>query len=314
MKTVMAGSAGIALLNHLNSDILASSTKSDYSFMGGITKFAILNDVAILAVAGKQISIANAARISADINHPIAANLSRMGTIVAAEENQVRDQLIKLKTEIYTLNSQLEKNLNSQKDLKSDLMKQRLHLEKKISLLLGWYMATGIRNNLDKLYANKMKSSEGLPSDLSIYHDMYVLKQVSGTDQSAQLEDLASLFRGIQPRMICRTHTLTPDYDDGKNWTVRITNWRNDSMQLMEKYAQAYAEADKTKVADYITGMNFYNPDDELIRLARWVQAGNYIKKIDNLVKVTNNLSVYARALAQGLVALKKADQILNSV
>ena len=262
-------------------------------------------------MAGGLVTKQTAQLIAADINYPLPANLSRMGLIVKADEAQVEDLLKKVTPDWKKVSEQIAGNLELQNDKNSDPRKHQVIVEKKISLLLGWYMATGIREELHSIQAKAAESGSNLPTEMSIYHDMHVLKQIAGKNERASVADVQLLFHGIQPRMIGRTHTLTPDYDDGIEWTVRITDWRNDTKILMEKYAQAYVNPDKNKIEHYITKPNFYNPDDKLIQLARWVHDGKYIKRIKNIDDIKGYHSLYTRSLAKGILALQKADQIL---
>lgn len=115
--------------------------------------------------------------------------------------------------------------------------------------MLGWALATGVRNVLFPLY-EKQPAQGTLPSDMQIYHDMFILKQKTALPEleNASVEEIENLFKGLNPRMVARTHTLTPDYDDGENWTVRISQWREDTMLLMEQYAEALVKPDKDKL------------------------------------------------------------------
>jgi hypothetical protein len=82
-------------------------------------------------------------------------------------------------------------------------------------------------------------------------------------------------------------------------------------MRLNLKGYAARPEPQKTE--RNITKMKFYNPDDSVIQLARWVQNGRSIKGIDILLDEMADQSIYAQSMAMGIVSLQKADKILTS-
>jgi hypothetical protein len=311
IKTVSAGSVGLAMLNNIGLSLQASSLDGPTGFIGGLTHFAILDDIARLAVAGKQITLNTAQLITADINNPIAANLSRMGAVVEVDGSKAKEALIKAGSDLQQIHNDIASDFKSLKGMNTDLIKKKYTVQKKLALLLGWYMASGIRDYLNPLYANNTNNSN-LPSEMSVYHDMFVLKQAAEKQPGHISEkDLASLFHGLQPRAICRTHTITPDYDDGMGWTKRMHDWRNDSRLLMEKYAQVYLNPEEHKMEKYIHEMNFYNTDDLIIQLARWAQDGKPLKEIDKQLKIESYNSIYAKTLISGILSLKAADKLL---
>ena len=69
------------------------------------------------------------------------------------------------------------------------------------------------------------------------------------------------------PRMITRVHILEPDLDDGAGWVVRMTQWRKENEELMEKYAQVYTRPDKDKRKKYVYDIDFYDDSDKIFDL-----------------------------------------------
>ena len=115
MKTVAAGSAALAFLNHFSHEVMAAPAESDSKFMGGLTAISVLNDIALLAMAGKQVSLNNVARIESNINYPLSANLSRVGMIMPAEKSAVETQLRKLSKEVMSLEKDIKSASRYQK-------------------------------------------------------------------------------------------------------------------------------------------------------------------------------------------------------
>lgn len=125
------------------------------------------------------------------------------------------------------------------------------------------------------------------------------------------IEDVESLFNGMQPRMITRTHTLTPDYDDGEGWTLRISAWRDKSLALMHRYAAAYVAPVPAKLDKYITKLNFYNREDGLIAMARRLQNNKPVstRDIQKELETGKSQSLYARILKDGIRSIQMANK-----
>ncbi|MBN2091078.1 hypothetical protein JW964_15805 [candidate division KSB1 bacterium] len=300
MKSMLASSASLALAQSLNLTGCAKPHTVTIPDLGGLTTFALLDDCACLAVQGNLVSPRVANLIHFDYNLAAPANLSRMGFMIKASPMEVLALFNKLKPTLLEASpgkySKTDKNDSDDKPARI------------LALLSGWLMASGIRTIIQPLYLDAKKSDSSSPPEMSIYHDMFVLKQIAPGENptAANSTNLASLFNGMVPRMITRTHTLTPDYDDGEGWILRISTWRDKTIELMNRYAEVYLNPDSQKMDKYILKSNFYYPDDPIIQLTRKLQNGFSASsnETEQVIRDPQNKSLYAQALALGCIEL----------
>ena len=310
LKSTAAGIAGTSLLSYLQFATCSAPGKAAV-FMGGLTSMAILDDCADLAIRSSLVKKSVAYYLKSDIDQGLPANIARMGVLVHTNTEKAKGVIQRAKDEIsHVYDGMSEQEIaDAKKDRRSDAMKKQETIERKISLMLGWAMATGIREHVQPLYAQQ-QADGNLPSEMQVYHDIFVLKQKGALDglDNSSVDEIANLFKGLNPRMIARTHTLTPDYDDGPGWTVRISQWRDDTMTLMDRYAEALVQPDAQKLRAYITDTNFYDPQDELIQLLN--DANLDQQSLNDALKQTD-ASLYAQCLNRGVKALMEIAPIV---
>ncbi len=303
IKTVAAGAAGATLLRYFDLKAATLDSAAGHS-LGGLTSYAVLEDSANLASQSNLVSENIASLVLADPNVNIASNLSRFGAMIQVSETEVQKSLNKHVAEMKTLMTASPENEEMQEQLDVS--------QRKVSLLLGWYLATGVREVLAPVYEPNPKLADRQPTEMAIYHDMEVLRQRAGTGASISTAEVEALFNGLQPRMIARTHTLTPDYDDGIDWTVRVSHWRDDTMQLMQEYADAFVKPHPEKVKLFITDMNFYDANEPVLQLAKTARKGGSVNSNELKTAMSQAQSIYAKSVAKGIEALAHANALLN--
>lgn len=304
LQSSAAGLAGVSLFSNFFSTG-CSAAAGNSSKLGGLTGFAIIDDAARLATAAKLVSPEVEVLLKHDINEGYPANIMFMGALVQGTNKQAiavikraQDDILKefegLSTEEIA-EARLKRRDNPAKKVEM--------IERKISLMLGWALASGVRDILIPLYKNE-KTESGLPGDMSLYHDMAVLRKKAGLAglSGASAQEIESLFNGMNPRMIARTHTLTPDYDDGMAWTVRISGWRDDTMKLMKAYAETLVNPDSKMQKKFISDMNFFDEKDKLVKMAG---SGNPITKDQVNAACEQAKSIYGRCIASGIEAIQ---------
>ncbi len=303
LKSTAAGASMLPFLQYY-----ACSTPSvPLPFMGGLTAIAVLDDCAECAVRHRLVTDKAAGLLHADIDLGLPANASRMGALVTATFDQVNQVIANANEELDHVFDGMSgpEIAEAVKDRRSDAMKKKETIQRKIALMLGWAMAAGVRSILLPLY-QKQPAGDVLPSDMQVYHDAFILKQKAALPdlENISVEKIEDLFNCVNPRMIARTHTLTPDYDDGDGWTVRISNWRDDNKKLVQRFARALVQPDDAAVKKYITGPNFYDQNDPVLQL---VTAGKPAPKSECQAAIQSgeNASLYGQCVAKGLEDLQ---------
>ncbi len=312
LKTMAASSAGMMFLSQFGFFQCAKANASVTPGLGRLTEFTLLDDVAELAVQSKWVSPSICELIKADLNNNIPSNLSRMGALVPGPESEVLAILKEERENTKKISADLTDEERNDPDSKP--MKAIDKSLRKQALMMGWFLASGIREIMFK-EPGALKEEEKMPDERSVYRDMFILKKIAGKSGQASSHEVASLFNEMVVRFITRTHTLTPDYDDGPNWTVRITDWHNDNMMLMNQYAEAWVNPDPSKIQVYLYDSGFFNDKDGLIKLAWKVQSGQSVNAQDvekELKWVDASSCHYSRAIAEGLKALKRCEAVLE--
>ena len=303
IKTVVASSAATAFFSsHLMAETM-SSTSSDsgenhVGIPNRLATYVLLDDVVKLAMTSKLIPAHVNGYIYSDYHVEIPGNISRMGWLVRALEQQVADVIEREKNKAKSVWTDLSRDELSTR--RSNILEENVITESKVALMIGWFMARGIREILGPAWYAAKESED----DMAVYQDMYVLRQIAGTPEPGSAETVEDLIQHMIPRAITRIHTLKPDDDDPDNWTVRITDWRDQAAELIKKYAKAYSDPVKAKVQKYVYDSNFYNPDDAVIKAAR-----NH-RRI-NLATMKNPSSLYAKALLKGVEGLIDGSKYL---
>jgi len=295
LKILAASGIGSAFFSHIAS-AHPYAAPGNTGLPNNLTVAAIMNDVATLAVRNQVVDMKLLTAIYSDYHITAAGNMSRFGWMVNAPESDVAQVLHNEKERADHLFNSMSKADRDNPD--SEPMQQFFNANCKVSLMLGWFMAEGIRNILSPLWADAGDDY----TDMAIYQDMYVLSKVAAKS-AVQADGVASLMNEMLPRMLTRTHTLTPDYDDGQNWTVRISEWRPKTAALVEKCAVAYAQPDPAKLQAFVTEPDFYDEQDEIIAAAR-AQA-----RIDR--SAMNSKCLYGQAVLEGIEAVERGSAYL---
>jgi len=301
LKTVIVGSAGTAFLpNFLMAKNFGyggfGSADQQASPGNRLASFAVLDDVVALAMTSKLVPANANGYIYSDFSIETPGNISRMGWMVNATEEQV--------AEVAKRNHDKAKKMwhettgEALSVRRSDILEEKLAVEAKVALMMGWFMAEGIREILQPAW------SAGDSEEMAAYQDMYVLKQISSKSDTGSKDNVEDLFLQLVPRMFTRIHTLKPDDDDPENWTVRVSDWRSKYEHTLQMYAEAYAQPDSDKVQKYVLDSGFYNPDDAVIKAAR-----NH-RRID-LSTMSNPKSLYAQAVVKGVEGLIRGSKHL---
>ena len=298
LKTLAVSSAGSAFFANI---LLARNPKVHgmrISPRNRLTSFAILDDVVELATNSSLVPAKTKGYVYSDFQLAIPGNLSRMSWLVRASEQQVANVIKREKAEAEKMWDEM-----SVEDLsirRNKALEEQARTEGKVALMMGWFMSKGIREILEPVWSAAGDSA----GEMAVYQDMFVLKQLAEKSPAQSIEDIEDLFLQMNPRMITRIHTLIPDFDDGENWTIRITDWRDELKLLIERYARAYVQPEGDKIDRYVHNLEFYDPDDAVIKAAR-----NH-RRI-NLSTMADSRSLYAQALVKGVEGLIQGSKYL---
>jgi hypothetical protein len=234
---------------------------------GGITAIAIVDDCARLVRTAEDVDDRVAGVLERSVNHVYSGNAAFLGGLAPMDADDA-----------VTVLSRLRANWSDRMEEEGD---EEYGPEERLALLLGWMMHQAAHRQLAPLYAEREPDQPGIyPSEMSVYHDAAALRHRSHGAETAgngkQVDVVARLFREIGPRVLMRFHTFIPDYDDGSGWVDRMSAWRHEKESLLRRLAEAYQDPDPEKEQRFVTGPNFFDEEDAIIRAARALQEGGH--------------------------------------
>ncbi|CAN5378614.1 hypothetical protein BH23BAC1_BH23BAC1_49830 [soil metagenome] len=124
------------------------------------------------------------------------------------------------------------------------------------------------------------------------------------------VDETELLLAILVQRSLLEEHKFTKDQKDFEKWLKIFLERRQKYSEDYRVYIDAYQNPNPEKMQKYIYDTNFYNEDDELIRLARSLQKGSAEKNIsiNEAIEKAENQSHYAQALYKGMLYLKAAN------
>ena len=202
--------------------------------------------------------------------------------------------------------------------------------QRKLAFVLGWLGHRAADRQMKPVFRSADPDCSRSPTDCSVYHDVFVLREVYGsgaeepyspftaarglTEHPAAggvpVEALEELFGVIWQRTMIRMHTFSPDNDDVERWLERLFEERGRLYVDIRRYTEALLEPDPDKVKRFVEDVNFYDPADAIVRLARALQHGEGIddRAIGAAVTAAAEQSHYAQALGKAMGYLRTAS------
>ncbi len=198
----------------------------------------------------------------------------------------------------------------------------RIRLQK-LAYSLGALCHRAADRTMKPVFAQAAPEDKQSPKDVSIYHDVFLFREVykEGIEKPyspAMFDmktDFEEHFRVLFQRALLELHTFIPDRTDAEAWLDKLFAFRQSFYVDVARYAEAYYHPDPEKTRRYITGVNFYDDGDDLIKLARATQAGNTVGEdaVRKAFETGKNESKYAQALGLGLRYLTVANRFFTS-
>ena len=184
----------------------------------------------------------------------------------------------------------------------------------KLAFLLGWrcHLAADrtfkpVYRILDPEHYRKPDDDGGGPSNVSVYHDVFVFREVYGAGRCEPFVPSSLDYRA-------ETHPAAGAFPVAKLERLLRPLWQGALMEIhssrtaanfqrvtvdVERYARAFHSPDPDLVRRYIVEPNFYDPSDPVIALARSIQRGSPRKDIalKEAIAAAPRQSQYAQSL-----------------
>jgi hypothetical protein len=204
-------------------------------------------------------------------------------------------------------------------------------LPQKLAFVLGWLCHRAADRQMKPIFHAVDADCPESPTDCSIYHDVFLLREVYGggerepyspataevrmgslpAAQALDVGQVEDLLRAMWQRALIGLHTFIPDRDDIEGWIERLLAARQEFSVDIRRYAEAFANPDPDKMKRFIHDVSFYDRDDPIIRLARSLQHGSADEGIDlaDAVEAAESQSQYAQALRRAYLYIQAASE-----
>lgn len=198
--------------------------------------------------------------------------------------------------------------------------------EDKLAFVLGWrcHLAADrtfkpVYRQLQPEYYLKGDDERGGASDVSVYHDVVVFREVYDSGRAEPFSGSALDFR-------LETHPCFRTLPVNALERLVLPLWQQELLRIQTqkdtahlqanridvmRYARAFHSPDPDKLRRYILEPNFYDPRDLLIALARSIQRGSPRKDIDlkQALAAAPRQSQYGQALERAYRYLHAASE-----
>jgi hypothetical protein len=200
-----------------------------------------------------------------------------------------------------------------------DKRKPEDNFELKLAYSLGALCHRAADRTMKLVFVATAPEDRQSPKDVSIYHDVFLFREVykEGIEKPYSPEmfgmktEFEEHFRVLIQRALVSMHTFIPDVANAEKWLDNLFSLRQQFYIDIARYAEAYYNPDPEKTKKYIMDVNFYDADDDLIRISRAIQSGESVDSdaVKNALSSGKNESKYAHALSWAMRYLIAANQ-----
>lgn len=200
-------------------------------------------------------------------------------------------------------------------------------LERRLAFLLGWRCHQAADRRFKPVYRELQpehySTEKGVPSDVTVYHDAVIFREVyrSGKDApyhpsaldyrlethaaaaSVDAEFTQRLFRMLWQESLLAGQSFLRTEKDPAKWFPLFAARKEPFIVDVHRYSVALHHPDPALHYRYIVAPNFYDAADPLLALARSIQRGAPDASIDlkRAVDTAPKQSQFAQAVANGL-------------
>ena len=217
-------------------------------------------------------------------------------------------------------------------------------VEQKLAFLLGWRGHNAADRHFKPIYrlvepeAYENAGAEDpdvfRPSDVRIYHDVVIFREVYDCGRSGRfptalldyrleshpgfqavnVEQVSDLLSGLWLRSLLEVQSFVRTEENLDVWIKRTLDRYLPFGVDIVRYADAYFRPDNDKMRRFIVDNNFYDRTDPLIVLARSIQHGKPDRTIDldKAVEAAATQSQYAQTIRKGYLYLVATSEYLE--
>ena len=215
-----------------------------------------------------------------------------------------------------------------------DSRKPGERMEEKLAFTIGWICHRGADVHFKAIYPQLDKNESLRPVDIRIVHDIITFNTVYKNGNEAPLQPLLLQERleghpaasvvdiGLVENIVAADHQQQllglQAASNGESSLEDWIKWFNDTFQEyyvdIPRYTEHYYQPNYEQLNRFIYDPDFYNPDDEIIRLVRDVQEkGKSSVDFAQAINKARDQSQYSHALYKCYLYLIAADALFKS-
>lgn len=203
---------------------------------------------------------------------------------------------------------------------------------------IGWITHRAADLQMKPTWRAKVEEDPDFPdSEMQIYHDSVTFREVyAGGDLStgsvneqlsrhtlekgmashpaAKLLDVSrveELVTYLYQKEFVELHSFHDSREDIHQWLNDFIEYHQEYTEDLRRYIEAFQQPDPAKMESYVYGINYYNPEDPLLRWVRGVQKGADVSSIDldRALELAASQSQYAQAVRKGFIFTHAASE-----
>lgn len=210
-------------------------------------------------------------------------------------------------------------------------------LEAKLLFVFGWISHRAADRQMKPVWnlghIRELEKSIGLrPTDCSVYHEAFILKQYYFSDPvfkgsvlideavessglpSIDLDVAMRFIHTLVKRSLIEMHTFKPDYDNVEVWLEKLFTRQQKFYVDVERYARAVVFPDPEKYKTYITDIHFYDENDPILAVLKKLRNSELVSSQEiSSALVAYNGSHYAQAVVRGYNYIKASIEYLTT-
>jgi len=212
----------------------------------------------------------------------------------------------------------------------------------KVAGALGWITHRAADLQMKPTWRSKETDDPDFPSpEMQIYHDAVTFREVyrggrRSTGSAYELLTPHTLEPGMKSHPVAgmlnvetaeellsflfqseflSLHQYISSEDDIGTWMNNTIEYHQEFSEDLRMYTEAFTHPDQAKMQKYVTGINYYDPEDPLIRWVRKVQEGKKVSEdeLDKAIDTVADQSQYAQALGKGYHFLLDASRYFSN-
>lgn len=203
---------------------------------------------------------------------------------------------------------------------------------------LGWITHRAADLQMKPTWRSKTAMDPSFPdSEMQLYHDSVTFREVySGGATSTESEyelitphtfegrmdsqasaryldvqKVEELVTFLYQKDFVELHQFHKKHVDVGKWMDDFVEYHQEFVEDLQRFIEAYNNPDPKKMEIYVYGINYYDPEDPLIRWVRGLQYGEDVSGIDldQALELAKTQSHYAQALLKAYDFLSAANE-----